>query len=101
MKLKDVRLTILCVCVIASIPFSFALGQVQHSNKNSETIDKLRDRDLQPEKIMDFVELRQGMIVGEAGASYGYFTFKMRKYDHRPSAHSLYIIGKWNCGSTG
>jgi hypothetical protein len=33
----------------------------------------MRDRDLQPEKIMDVIKLHQGMIVGEAGASYGYY----------------------------
>jgi ubiquinone/menaquinone biosynthesis C-methylase UbiE len=37
----------------------------------------MRDRDQQPEKVMDVIKLHQGMIVGEAGASYGYFTFKM------------------------
>jgi ubiquinone/menaquinone biosynthesis C-methylase UbiE len=37
----------------------------------------MRDRDLQPERILDVIKLRDGMKAGEAGASYGYFTFKM------------------------
>ena len=79
MKLYYVRLTILLGCVIVSIPFGFAIGQVSHGGESRETIDKMRDRDLQPDKIMDIIGLQQGMIVGEAGASYGYFTFKMSK----------------------
>jgi ubiquinone/menaquinone biosynthesis C-methylase UbiE len=39
----------------------------------------MRDRDLQPEKILDAIKLRDGMKAGEAGASYGYFTFKMSR----------------------
>jgi len=77
MKLNDVRLTILFVCAIVMITFIPAISQVQHGRENNETIDKMRDRDLQPEKIMDIIGLHQGMIVGEAGASCGYFTFKM------------------------
>jgi len=79
MKPNYVRLTILFLCVIVSITFSPAISQVHHGGENNETIDNMRDRDLQPENIMDIIELRQGMIVGEAGASYGYFTFKMSK----------------------
>ena len=76
MKLNCSRFIILLLCVITGITFSAALGQVHHGT-NSETVDKMRDRDLQPEKIMNIIELNNGMIVGEAGASYGYFTFKM------------------------
>jgi predicted methyltransferase len=56
-----------------------ALGQEGHGEANREAIDRMRDRDLQPEKIMDAVGLKPGMTVGEAGASYGYFTFKMSR----------------------
>lgn len=34
-----------------------------------------RDRDHQPERVMDAVGLRPGMVVGEVGAGHGYFTF--------------------------
>ena len=77
MKHSSVRLAILIVCVIASIPFSSAMSQVDQGRHDTEAIDKMRDRDQQPEKVMDVIKLHQGMIVGEAGASYGYFTFKM------------------------
>jgi ubiquinone/menaquinone biosynthesis C-methylase UbiE len=53
------------------------MSQVDQGRQNTEAIDKMRDRDQQPEKVMDVIKLHQGMIVGEAGASYGYFTFKM------------------------
>jgi SAM-dependent methyltransferase len=39
-----------------------------------QTLDA-RDRDHQPERVMDAVGLRGGMVVGEVGAGYGYFTF--------------------------
>jgi len=79
MRLNDVRLAVLFLCLIVSIPSGSAIGQVHQDGKINETIDKMRDRDLQPEKIMDIIDLHQGMIVGEAGASYGYFTFKMSR----------------------
>lgn len=34
-----------------------------------------RDAWQQPEKIMDVVEIKPGMVIGEAGAGRGYFTF--------------------------
>ena len=77
MKHSSVRLAILIVCVIVSISFSSAMSQVDQGRHNTEAIDKMRDRDQHPEKVMDVIGLRGGMIVGEAGASYGYFTFKM------------------------
>lgn len=79
MKLNALRLKVLFAGVIVSMTFRPAIGQVHHGSENTETIDKMRDRDMPPEKIMDIIELQQGMTVGEAGASYGYFTFKMGK----------------------
>ena len=38
-----------------------------------------RDRYQQPEKIMDCLGIYPGMIIGEAGAGEGYFTFKLSK----------------------
>ena len=56
-----------------------AAGQGEHGAQRRDEIDRMRDRDLQPERIMDVIGLRPGMTVGEAGASYGYFTFKMSR----------------------
>lgn len=39
--------------------------------------DDVRDQWHQPEKVMDLVGLKPGMIVGEVGAGHGYFTFKL------------------------
>jgi ubiquinone/menaquinone biosynthesis C-methylase UbiE len=69
----------LFVCVIAINPYRFAISQETHGIQNRASIDKMRDRDLQPEKIMDAVKVHQGMNDGEAGAGYGYFTFKLSK----------------------
>jgi ubiquinone/menaquinone biosynthesis C-methylase UbiE len=38
-----------------------------------------RDRKVQPEKIMDAVGIKPGMVIGEAGAGKGYFTFWLSK----------------------
>ena len=38
-----------------------------------------RDKHHQPEKIMDVVGVKPGMIIGEVGAGTGYFTFKLAK----------------------
>ena len=54
-------------------------AQDVHVQTGRGTIDRLRDQDLQPEKILDVIGLRERMRAGEAGASYGYFTFKMSR----------------------
>jgi ubiquinone/menaquinone biosynthesis C-methylase UbiE len=41
--------------------------------------DASRDAELQPERVMDAVGIRPGMVVGEAGAGRGYFTFKLAR----------------------
>ena len=38
-----------------------------------------RDRWQQPEKVMDVIGVKPGMVIGEAGAGTGYFTFKLSK----------------------
>ena len=61
----------------ARTPFNSAPNPAYQAGMNTEAIDKMRDRDQQPEKVMDVIKLQEGMRVGEAGASYGYFTFKI------------------------
>ena len=41
--------------------------------------DAARDAELQPERVMDAIGVRPGMVVGEAGAGRGYFTFKLAR----------------------
>jgi ubiquinone/menaquinone biosynthesis C-methylase UbiE len=36
-----------------------------------------RDRLMQPEKLMDSIGVKKGMVIGEGGAGRGYFTFKL------------------------
>ena len=38
-----------------------------------------RDNWQQPERILDSLEIKPGMVIGEAGAGEGYFTFKLSK----------------------
>ncbi len=40
-----------------------------------------QDRDTwqQPEKVMDVIDVKKGMVIGEPGAGEGYFTFKLAK----------------------
>jgi ubiquinone/menaquinone biosynthesis C-methylase UbiE len=38
-----------------------------------------RDRQMQPERLMDSLGVKPGMIIGEAGAGRGYFTFWLSK----------------------
>lgn len=69
---------LLIIAAMTFLPGSI-LCQEQHGLVSRDAIDKMRDRDLQPEKILDVIRLRDGMKTGEAGASYGYFTFKMSR----------------------
>ena len=79
MHINHFRLVIYFACLIVNMEFQSAKCQDHPVTENRKKIDLMRDRDLQPEKIMDAIELRPGMIVGEAGAGNGYFTFKMGK----------------------
>jgi ubiquinone/menaquinone biosynthesis C-methylase UbiE len=69
--------TVLLACAVLCLPSSVATNQTHQGAPGPETLDKMRGRDLQPERVMDVIGLRPGMTAGEAGASYGYFTFKM------------------------
>lgn len=71
--------TLLLAVLSGVFPVDIAICQENHGMTDREAIDKMRDRDLQPEKIMDAIKLAPGMTAGEAGASYGYFTFRMSK----------------------
>jgi tRNA A58 N-methylase Trm61 len=39
----------------------------------------VRDRDHQPEKVMDVMGVKPGMMIGEVGAGHGYFTFHLSR----------------------
>lgn len=39
----------------------------------------VRDRDHQPERVMDVVGVKPGMVIGEVGAGRGYFTFHLSR----------------------
>lgn len=81
--MNKMRLPALSAALTAALIWSliplWAQGREGHGQSNRESIDRMRDRDLQPEKILDAIGLKEGMRVGEAGASYGYFTFKMSR----------------------
>jgi len=64
-KLKFITLLLLSVLALFS---SFNLAQ---SNR--------RDARVQPEKVMDVIGVKPGMVIGEAGAGRGYLTFKLSR----------------------
>lgn len=47
--------------------------------RTSALDDVDRDARLQPDRVMDAIGVRPGMVVGEAGAGRGYFTFKLAR----------------------
>lgn len=69
---RDARavLTCLAACAVAAV---LAVAPA------SATEEDRRDARLQPERVMDTVGIRPGMVVGEAGAGRGYFTFKLAR----------------------
>jgi ubiquinone/menaquinone biosynthesis C-methylase UbiE len=54
------------------LPVILSIGLVSFWGLSDE-----RDRWQQPDKIMDSLDIRQGMVIGEVGAGEGYFTFKL------------------------
>ncbi len=64
-KLKFITLLLLSVLVLFS---GIYLAQ---SNR--------RDARVQPEKVMDVIGVKPGMVIGEAGAGRGYLTFKLSR----------------------
>jgi ubiquinone/menaquinone biosynthesis C-methylase UbiE len=41
--------------------------------------DAKRDAEIQPDRVMDAIGIRPGMVIGEAGAGSGYFTLKLAR----------------------
>ncbi|MCK4646637.1 MAG: class I SAM-dependent methyltransferase [Candidatus Aminicenantes bacterium] len=64
-KLRFITLLLLSVLVLFS---GFILAQ---SNR--------RDARVQPEKVMDVIGVKPGMVIGEAGAGRGYLTFNLSR----------------------
>lgn len=60
----------LFILILPTILFTADISYSQNS---------YRDRYMQPEKIMDVVGIKPGMIIGEAGTGEGYFTFWLSK----------------------
>jgi ubiquinone/menaquinone biosynthesis C-methylase UbiE len=63
----SIRFRIVLILILLSAAFSF--GQVGDEQN--------RDEWQQPERIMDSVQVKAGMRIGEVGAGEGYFTFKL------------------------
>jgi len=63
---KPVPLPVLLFCLMAT------MGLAQSSNPSRDKIE-------QPEKVMEAVGVKPGMVVGEIGAGQGYFTFWLAK----------------------
>jgi hypothetical protein len=61
----------LVACILVGVPVGSVIGQGDHGRGNRTAIDTMRDGNLQPERVMDAVTVGPGMMMGEAGASYG------------------------------
>ena len=68
-----VATTLACIGAVCLI--SFASGATTAAPQGNS----YRDRQLQPERVMDAVGVRAGMQIGEVGAGRGYFTFWLSK----------------------
>ena len=54
-----------------------------------------RDAQVQPEKLMDAIGVKPGMVIGEAGAGEGYFTFKLsRRVGETGRVYANDIVGR-------
>ena len=60
----------LSLCIFLAVSAFLASGPLSFQN---------RDKTDQPEKVMDVLGVRPGMVIGEVGAGYGYFTFKLAR----------------------
>lgn len=66
----------LCLlCLVTAVP---GFAQTQHDRRQALAPDNpMRDARIPAEQVMDAIGLKPGMVIGEAGAGRGYFTFKM------------------------
>jgi len=63
-RLRSYSLIALCILVLIS---------------GVSSAQSRRDAQVQPEKLMDAIGVKPGMVIGEAGAGEGYFTFKLSR----------------------
>jgi ubiquinone/menaquinone biosynthesis C-methylase UbiE len=56
-----------------------ALTMILSAGSAAALDDAARDAELHPERVMDAIGVRPGMVIGEAGAGRGYFTFKLAR----------------------
>jgi ubiquinone/menaquinone biosynthesis C-methylase UbiE len=64
------------IFILITLTFLFCPFNAATAQKHDHSA---RDRWQQPERIMDSLGIKQGMIIGEAGAGEGYFTFKLSR----------------------
>jgi ubiquinone/menaquinone biosynthesis C-methylase UbiE len=63
----------------ALLAFWAALFSLLDASPAAALDDAARDALLEPERVMDTIGIRSGMVVGEAGAGRGYFTLKLAR----------------------
>lgn len=64
------------ICLILLL---LAVGACSHNQNSCLAQRSARDEWQEPDKIMDNVGIKPGMIIGEAGAGSGYFTFHLAR----------------------
>ena len=73
MRESDARAAVIRLLACAMVA-TFAAATPAGATENAG-----RDAQLQPERVMDAIGIRPGMVIGEAGAGRGYFTFKLAR----------------------
>jgi ubiquinone/menaquinone biosynthesis C-methylase UbiE len=68
---KIIVFLIVLIILLFCVRISADESGLQYSN--------VRDREHQPEKVMDVVGVKPGMVIGEVGAGGGYFTFHLSR----------------------
>lgn len=82
-RTSPLKITIITVLILFTLivngTATLTVGCSDFSSAGSDPQESRRDRDLQPERLMDAIGVKPGMTVAEPGCGSGYFTFKLAK----------------------
>lgn len=73
-----VAVSIISLFVIGGL-FLFSGATQSDKFETIKAQESRRDRWMQPDRVLDAIGVKPGMVIGEAGAGQGYFTFKLAR----------------------
>lgn len=76
---KTTTALLLAAITLACLGGIFLISFATEACRAAPQTDSYRDRQMQPERVMDAVGVHPGMLIGEVGAGNGYFTFWLSK----------------------